>query len=139
MGMLVVLGIGIVVAGAPAWMGVVLATGALLAWLGVGCRHPRPLALLPPTVGPDGLRHSAQWFCAACGRSWPAGIEHANPPVQKFVGHDPSKAIEAAKRAAALEISHRELAVQRAGMKQAVVQTRKRGAGPVAIDSRRVG
>lgn len=122
----------------PAWMlGGLLAGGVTwMAWGFAGCRHPRPLALLPPVRNAAGLKQPAHWFCSACGRSWPADIEHANPPVARFVGHDETKAVDAARRAAELEVRNRELAVQRAGM-AGQAPTARRRQGPVPIRPRR--
>jgi hypothetical protein len=104
-------------------------------WQLTGCRHPRPLALLPPVH--DGSEpRSAHWFCAACGARWPAEFEHSSRPTLRFSGHDESKAREAARRAAQLEIRSRELAVQRAGMDRPVVKMRRRS-GPVPIQTGR--
>src|SRR5262245_10357122 len=122
----------------PVWFGVCLA-----GFIGVGfwqlgrCHHPRPLGLLPPVIGPSGERQQAQWFCASCGRTWPALIDRPRPPVQIFKGYDESKAKTAAKRAAAYEDRRRELSVQRAGMKKPVVPTRRQVPEPVPITSRR--
>jgi len=121
-------------AGEPLWLACVgaVVVGATL-WRMTGCRPPRPLALLPP-VDENGHR-SAHWFCGACGARWPAEFERSTRPVSRFSGHDESKAIEAARRAAAHEMRHRELAVQRGGMDPAVGKPRRRG-GPVQITSR---
>ena len=97
------------------------------------CHHPRPLALLPPVVRSSGERTPAQWFCANCGRTWPAVVDRARPPIQIFKGHDESKAREAAKRAAAFEGRLRELSVQRAGLKKPAVPQRRPAPQPVAI------
>ncbi len=125
-----------VLAGESLWIGV---GGACLIglclWQLTGCRHPRPLALLPPV--PDGPEpKSAHWFCAACGARWPAEFEHSSRPTLRFSGHDESKAKDAARRAAMLEIRSRELAVQRAGMDRPTVKIRRRS-GPVPIQSGR--
>jgi hypothetical protein len=65
-------------------------------------------------------------------------FERATPPAPRFTGHDPSKAIEAAKRAAALELRMRELAVKRAGMdKMNKPAAKPRRPEPVPIESRR--
>jgi hypothetical protein len=129
-------------AGGDQWKWIV--TGALVIPLVllvrgfVGCRHPRPLALLPPVRTSDGVKQPAQWFCGACGLAWPADIEHANPPVPRFVGHDESKASQAARRAARLEVRYRALAVQRAGMSRPqVTQATRRRQAPVPIQPRR--
>ena len=120
------------VVGQPWWvvLGAVLAGAAV--WRMTRCRHPRPLALLPP-IDENGER-SAHWFCAACGARWPAEFERSTRPVPRFSGHDESKAVEAARRAAVLEIRHRELAIQRAGMDPAPGRSRRRG--PVPLGSR---
>jgi len=85
-------------------------------WLALRCSHSGPLGLLPPVVNEAGERLPARWYCDACGRVWPAGIEHGRPPVQKFTGYDPSKAIRAAHRAEELETRQRELAIRRSGI-----------------------
>lgn len=86
------IGLGAALAGHPIWL--VLpgsAFAALGLWRVARCHHPRPLGLLPPTVDEQGVRQSAQWFCAACGETWPAVFEHVNPPRQRFEGYDPLK------------------------------------------------
>lgn len=125
-----------------------------LIWLAVGgvgaalamalplfrCRHPRPLGLLPPVSTADGRRQGAQWFCSACGTSWPASIERTATPVPRFQGHDESKAKAAAGRARVLDAKRRDLAMRRAGMKKtAPVPSLKRRQEPVPIRSRRAG
>jgi hypothetical protein len=74
------------------WLGLCLLglTGAGV-WRLAVCHHPRPLALLPPTPGPDGERRPPQWFCAACGRTWPAHFDHPDPPLPGFKRRDESK------------------------------------------------
>jgi len=121
-------------AGEPLWVacGGALLVGATL-WRMTACRHPRPLALLPP-VDENG-RRCAHWFCAACGARWPAEFERSTRPVSRFSGHDESKAIEASRRAAVLEMRHRELAVQRGGMDPATGKPPCRS-GPVPVASR---
>ena len=120
------------VAGERWWMvlGAALVGAAL--WRMTRCRHPRPLALLPP-IDENGER-TAHWFCAACGARWPAPFERSTRPVPRFSGHDETKAVEAARRAAVLEIRHRELAIQRGGMDPAGPRSRRRG--PMPIGSR---
>jgi hypothetical protein len=124
-------------AGESWWMGVGAACliGVAL-WQLTRCRHPRPLALLPPVEDETGHK-AAHWFCAACGARWPAEFEHNSRPLMRFSGHDESKARDAARRAAMLEVRSRELAVQRAGMERPPVKIRRRTA-PVPIQSRRV-
>jgi hypothetical protein len=125
--------------GQSAWLVIgVLALGAGL-WASSTCFHPRPLSLLPPIRSADGTVAPAQWFCSACGRSWPAMIDHPHPPVPKFMGHDQSKAAAAAKRAAALELRTRELAVMRSGMKPPSSPPPAKRSGPVPVQSRRAG
>jgi hypothetical protein len=131
----VLLGVALMFVSEPVLLGVGLAglTG-LGVWQLGRCHHPRPLALLPPVVAPSGERTPAHWFCAGCGRTWPAFVDRPRPPIQVFRGHDESKAREAAKRAAAFDGRRRELAVQRAGLKKpAVQQPRRPAAQPVPI------
>lgn len=127
--------IALAVAGQSWWLAVGLAVLGIIIWASAGCYHPRPLSLLPPTRSEDGSVKPAQWFCGACGRSWPAMIDHPHPPVPRFVGHDEAKAAAAAKRAAALEVRTRELAVLRSGSKATPVAKRP---GPVAVQARRI-
>jgi hypothetical protein len=124
-------------AGQPIWIAVAVAVIGLGMWASTGCFHPRPLSLLPPTRTADGSVKPAQWFCSSCGRSWPAMIDHPHPPVPRFVGHDEAKAAAAAKRAAALEVRTRELAVARSGIKSATAPAKR--TGPVAVQARRAG
>ncbi len=130
-----------------------IATGAALIWLS-RCRHPRPLGLHPPVTDEHGNRVPAHWFCGQCGKIFPASFEREHAPVQRFAGHDESKATQSARRAEVFDARRRQLAVQRAGMpapkrsvasKPATAATAPpavaaRAAGPVAIhDHRRVG
>lgn len=101
-----------VVAAAVAGVG---AIGAGAYWVSV-CRHPGPLGLLPPTTADDGTRSPSRWYCDACGRSWPAGLESDHAPVVRFSGYDESKLPAAAKRAAAFEKQRTLLAAKRAGI-----------------------
>jgi hypothetical protein len=55
-------------------------------WLALRCPHSGPLGLLPPVMNERRERVPARWYCDACGRTWPAGIEHGKPPIQKFSG-----------------------------------------------------
>jgi hypothetical protein len=131
---------GAVLWGLPVWSlgcAVMAATGA--AWYLGRCRHPRPLGLVPPTLGADGQRQGAQWFCGQCGRYWPAVFEHDHAPVQRFHGYDESKARAAAKRAADLADRQRELAVRRGGMpKRPASRPAPPAARPVPIRERRI-
>lgn len=99
------------------WM-MVLATAVAAAglWQFGRCHHPGPLGLLPPSTDDAGQPVPARWFCDACGKSWPAAFEHGQPPVRRFEGYDPSKAVTAAKRADDLARRQRALAVRRAGL-----------------------
>ena len=80
------------------------------------CHHQGPLGLLPPTTQADGSTVPARWFCDACGRTWPASFEHGHPPIRRFQGYDPTKAVNAAKRADDLARRQRALALKRAGL-----------------------
>jgi hypothetical protein len=80
------------------------------------CHHAGPLGLLPPTAQTDGSTVPARWFCDACGKTWPASFEHDQRPVPRFHGYDPTKAVNAAKRAEDLARRQRALAVKRAGL-----------------------
>lgn len=115
---------GLFLWGRPAWL--FLTSGILGAgfwWLG-RCRHPRPLALLPPVTDEDGRRQPAQWSCSQCGERFPANFEHERLPIPRFTGYDESKATAAARRAADLEQRQRRLAVKRAGMTRRTPATR---------------
>jgi hypothetical protein len=94
---------------------VACAAAAGLLWLCSQCRHSGPLGLLPPVLLADGTRTPAQWFCSACGKSWPAGFDHDRTPVVRYAGFDQTKAPAAARRASVLEKKMQELAVRRAG------------------------
>ena len=130
-----------------------IALGAAVVWLS-RCRHPRPLGLNPPVIDEHGNRIPAHWFCGQCGKAFPADFERDHAPVQRFAGHDESKATQSARRAEVFDTRRRQLAVQRAGMpvpKRAVAAkpaktapaappAAARAAGPVSIhDHRRVG
>jgi hypothetical protein len=91
------------------------AAAAGLVWLS-RCRHSGRLGLLPPTTADDGTRTPAKWYCDACGRSWPTGLEHERTPVVRFSGYDQSKLPAAARRAAAHDKQRHSLAVKRAGL-----------------------
>ena len=103
---------------APAEAMMVLGTAAVAVscWFCGKCHHRGPLGLLPPVELADGTRQGSQWFCDACGKSWPAGIEHASTPIVKYAGYDQSKLPLAAKRAADLARKKQEMAVRRAGI-----------------------
>lgn len=92
----------------------VVATAGL--WQFGRCHHPGPLGLLPPSTDDAGQPVPARWFCDGCGKSWPAAFEHGQPPVRRFDGYDPSKAVTAARRADDLARRQRALAVKRAGL-----------------------
>lgn len=107
---------GLFLWGRPTWL--FMTTGVLgtaFWWYG-RCRHPRPLALLPPVTDEDGHRQPAQWFCSQCGERFPANFEHERLPIPRFSGYDESKAVAAARRANDHEQRQRRLAVKRAGM-----------------------
>ena len=94
------------------WCGV---AAAGLVWLS-RCRHSGGLGLLPPTTADDGTRTPAKWYCDACGRAWPIGLEHERTPVVRFSGYDQSKLPASARRAAAHDKQRHSLAVKRAGL-----------------------
>ena len=98
-----------------------VAAGAVVAllWRMLACQHPGPLGLLPPTTDDAGGRVPARWFCDRCGKSWAAAFDHEKRPTPKFTGYDPTKAVQAAKRADELAASRRSLAVKRAGVESA--------------------
>ena len=83
--------------------------------LAMKCHHRGPLGLLPPMADPSGQRIPPRWYCADCGRSWPANFERQQTPIQRFSGYDESKAVSSARRAVELESAQRVLAVRRAG------------------------
>jgi len=101
-----------------AWVGIVVAAAVVIAggWQALRCHHPGPLGLLPSVIDQKGERLPTRWYCDACGQSWTASIERGRPPVQRFVGHDESKAMRAAERARDLDTGQRKLAVQRSGV-----------------------
>jgi hypothetical protein len=124
----------------------VVAAGVLgVAGLGLGiyligrCRHPGPLGLLPPTVAADGTRTPAQWYCDACGRSWPAGLESDRSPVVRFTGYDESKLPASAERAAALDRQRHALAVKRAGLSSPHTEPALGPTNVTSIKGRRAG
>jgi hypothetical protein len=81
----------------------------------------------------------ARWFCSRCGKEWPAVFDRPKPPVPRFVGHDESKARQAARRAEALAARQVDLAIQRAGMSRKHVAGRRREVtGPVPVETRRL-
>ena len=94
-------------------------------WLLTRCHHPRPLGLQPSVLTPLGETQPAQWFCAACGRTWPVLMDRAPGPIQRFHGHDESKATAAAKRAAVFDGRRRALAVERAGLRKPASSRRR--------------
>jgi hypothetical protein len=100
-----------------------LSAVGLIAWMS-RCHHRHPLSLLPPVVDELGVRSTAKWYCADCGKSWPAGMERDRAPIQRFSGYDQTKAVASARRADELEERQRELAMKRAGL------TRKRVSPP---------
>ncbi len=120
----IVWGLASAVAGVAVAIAAPIAGAAALAVAGLGlgiylmgrCRHPGPLGLLPPTVGDDGKRRPAQWYCDGCGRSWPAGLESDRSPIVRFTGYDESKLPASAERAAAAERQRHVLALKRAGL-----------------------
>jgi hypothetical protein len=121
----------------------VAAVGLGLYWLGT-CRHSGPLGLLPPTTADDGSRVPARWYCDACGKAWPAGLESDHAPVVRFTGYDESKLPAAAKRAAAFEKQRTVLAAKRAGLAAGAraVETAPPAAAPAnvtPISNRRAG
>jgi hypothetical protein len=127
-------------------LGAVLLGGAVIMtglWLLTRCRHPGRLGLLPPSLLPDGTRTQAQWYCDACGKTWPAAFKHEQTPIVKYAGFDQSKAPAAARRAADLERRRQAAAVRRAGIAAAAAQQREREIAAtrptiVAIEGRRV-
>ena len=117
---------GFVLAGMVAGVGV---------WQFGKCHHQGPLGLLPPTTQADGTALPARWFCDACGKTWPASFEHGQPPVLRFQGYDPTKAVNAAKRADDLARRQRALAVKRAGLETPRPRLNPDAAEVVAIRS----
>lgn len=113
---LVVISVGAMAAIGGLWplagLGVVALSGACVA---LRCSHPGPLGLWPATVNDLNEPVPAQWFCDRCGKSWAADFDRGRPPVQKFTGHDESKAVRSALRATELEQRQRALALRRAG------------------------
>jgi hypothetical protein len=117
-----------------------LTAAGIVVWLS-RCHHRQPLSLLPPIVDEHGVRTPAKWYCADCGKSWPAGFEHERvAPVRRFSGYDQSKAALAAKRADELAERQRELAIKRAGLsRRRVSPPVEQAKGPVPIRERRAG
>lgn len=100
------------------WLGVPAVAGvATVAAMVKTCRHPGPLALLPPITDFTGARQPARWYCDHCGKTWDAVFERSQTPVQRFTGYDETKAVGAAKRAAELADRRRALALDRAGLR----------------------
>lgn len=117
------------------WLGVPVVLGGSVIFWGLRlCRHPGPLALLPPTTDFTGVRQPARWYCDKCGRTWEANFERVQRPVQKFVGYDETKAMGSAKRAAELADKRRALALDRAGFKPAR-RSKPAPAAVVAVES----
>ncbi len=117
-GVSVVLGAIVLAVVAPAAFLVIAglaAAVAFFAWFG-RCHHTGALGLLPPVTDAMGVRQPARWYCDACGRSWPADLEHERRPIVRYSGYDESKLPAAARRAAVAERQRQTLAVQRAGI-----------------------
>jgi hypothetical protein len=117
---------------APAEAMIVMGSAVVAAscWFGSRCHHSGPLGLLPPVIDRDGSRIGSRWFCDACGRSWPAGLERATAPVVKYAGFVQSKAPLAARRAANLAKKTQEMAVRRAGLTSTRAVTLRVAAAP---------
>lgn len=115
----------------------VVGAGFALFWIG-RCRHGGRLGLLPPTLTEDGTRLPARWFCDACGRSWPAGLESERATIVRFSGYDQTKLPAAARRAAALEKQRHSLAVKRAGLTRPENLETPAPANVTSINDRRV-
>jgi|SRR5438132_4157754 len=125
--------VGLGIEGVSWWGLPIIVGGSAIFWSLRICRHPGPLALLPPTTDFTGARQPARWYCDSCGRTWEANFERAQRPVQKFSGYDETKALGAAKRAAELVDRRRALALDRAGLKRA--KRSKPAAAVVAVES----
>jgi hypothetical protein len=110
--------VSVVWMGAPAWLVIGGLAMSGLARLVGRCGHPHP-ALQPSTVDRAGALTPAHWYCDDCGRRWPASFEQVSRPIQRFTGFDPSKAVDAARRAAELDARRQELAIARAGLTRA--------------------
>jgi hypothetical protein len=124
-GCVVLLAITLAVAGSGLfwWSRVIMVVGAAAGLLlALRCRHPHP-ALQPPLQTESGERHHARWYCDDCGRSWPAVFERDRAPVLKYAGFDQAKAPEAERRARMLDVRRRELALDRAGLRQTAAST----------------
>jgi hypothetical protein len=118
------------------WLGVPAVAGvAIVTVLLKTCRHPGPLALLPPTTDFTGAKQPARWYCDRCGKTWEAVFERAQTPVQRFTGYDAAKAVGAAKRAAELADRRRALALDRAGLKPQSKRASKPAAAMVAAET----
>jgi len=108
----------LLVPGQDWWLGIagLSATAGVIYWAG-RCSHQLPAALLPPTMDSNGVLRPARWYCDRCGLEWPAAFPKEHHPIQKFTGHDESKAVSSAKRANELVDRQRSLAIERAGLR----------------------
>ena len=124
--------VGLGVAGVS-WLGVPAVGAAVAVTLVMKtCRHPGPLALLPPTTDFTGVRQPARWYCDHCGKTWNAVFERSQTPVQRFTGYDEAKAVGAAKRAAELVDRRRALALDRAGLRSPGKRSNRPAAASIA-------
>ena len=133
--LIVVCGVALSLAGAGRVAAVLTFAGvAAVTALTWRCRHSGPLGLLPPTTNADGTRTAAQWYCDACGKSWPAVFDRSQQPVRRFEGYDESKAVDAARRADELYRKQHAIARKRAGYETLTQRPRRAPAAVVSID-----
>lgn len=102
-------------------VGALAILSVLVRWF-TRCRHPNPHYVRAVTeqnhaTGELTIVHPPQYHCYECGRTWAAAPHDpawtASPVVQKFVGYDETKAVNAATRAAIEEEQRRSLAASR--------------------------
>jgi hypothetical protein len=141
--MLAIAAAAVMVPASGRWRDVALVVGGFAA-IGLGtwvarCRHASPLALLPATTDHLGAHQPSRWFCDACGATWPAVFDRPAAPIQKFVGYDETKLVEARRRQKAHEDQARTLAIHRAGLTPRAVPAPRAAANVVPMREREKG